>query len=194
MVYMLNHTDNESGCPTNNLILTPANKLRGKPNAVLKGCRVEASVHLGDSRWNNTEYSHPCVTLYKVGSWVEGIKSEEYSDTLLSIVFQRNKMGTSEYDKPCSSMFKGIYNHAWGGCYAGKVQGDFDQPTRMSVGLGLLERARDAIKSNDDVRREVYRRSRGCDLYTLVFGLLRIGIPVIIRDARFTREPFYSLT
>lgn len=162
------------------MILPAIGGLRGKPHKLLQGGKVFASVHLGFSHWAD-KYCHPSLTLGVEKEWSGG---ETYTETLLNIVFQRTDMRyAGEYGRECGGFLgNDPSGRKWSTCYAGRVDNTLDKRAHLEVGLGLLNRAYEAVRSDDELRRTLNKK--GCDLLELITGLQHIGIPVTVRNAR----------
>ncbi len=165
----------------NDLIIKSKSGMRGKRSDATKGGRIEARVYLGG---DYEGYGHPSVSLVVVRTW-ESTK-EEYDTTLLSVGFQRNRQ-LGLYDVPAKGFMKGPTGRTYSGCYAGRVEGRLEDIRHVDAGMRLLERAKEAIRESDGGLR-IKLATANCDLLTLIVGLRKIGVTVVIKDAKKAKQ------
>lgn len=174
---MANMTNNND-----NLVLKPLAGMRGKKHDTLKGCTVEAVVDLFDG-WARDGYHHPTLTLHKVGRYSDG---HEFKRKMLEIRFQRNditrKPEWRTEAEPAARGFLAGERGVWGRAYAGHIEGELGYVDYLTTGLTLLERAKEAVKKNDKLYRNLSKYDDA--LLSLIVGLRRIGVTVVVRGAR----------
>lgn len=181
MSNMMNNTEKT------NLILKPLKGMRGKRYDTLKGCTVTAMVDLADGY--RDDYHHPVLTLKKVREYDTG-DSSDYE--LMSVRFQRHNVdrnSTRGWTQPRMRGFLRGARGCWSHTYGGEVRGNAERLDYLTTGLGLIERANDAVRKDDALSRKLGRL--GCDMTTLIVGLRKIGVTVVIRNAKPVKE--YSL-
>ncbi len=162
----------------NDLILPAKGKLLGRSHRLIRDKALSAVL------WNNFvrvgDHCFPKLILKATDAY-----DEDDCLPLVVLKFQRHNASASwggfvKVGGVLADVTTGI---EWSTCYAGKIEADLSRRADvLKCGLDLLERAEDSLEQAD----KPYML--GCELSSMIKGLLNIGIPVIIKDGRLTAE------
>ncbi len=171
------------------LVLAPKTGLRGRKHTLFgKNSRLVAIVRTdanGGQGYPHSAYGHPTLTLSLIRLWpLGGGLSEEYDTSLLTVGFQRTRLDVPhenpEYDREFHGFMGGTNGRRFGATYAARVEGRLESSQYLAAGLEMIERAKEAIKEDYKLRGAL----KNCELSSLMIGLRRIGIMVIVKDGR----------
>jgi hypothetical protein len=179
------------------LVLKPVSGLRGKrPHSLPKGNLV-AFVWLDVSSVYDYsgKYEHPTLSLrvqYEA-NYGDGQKHHEDME-LLEVRFQRNRLDGDGIKNPARGFLAGQEPGRWSISYGPKVSGDLCHRRLVQAGLDLLERANEATRYSADEKLCRSLSRKDCDLLTMIAGLQRIGVTVVVRRGKPAKLPRVELT
>lgn len=183
----------------NDVVLNPISGLRGKRAHNLPKGDLVAFVWLNDDAFG--DWSHPELSLRVVRECKDGQSSTWTDETeLITIKYQRNRMNRptpSPHDRPAKGFLAGKvrggehFASVWCQSYGGKVEGQlgyYGEIRSIQAGLDLIDRANEAVSWRNNEKLAKALGKVGDSLLTLIAGLQRIGVKVVIRKGKLCKK------
>lgn len=184
----------------NDLVIKPLKGMRGKRHDLLKNGNVKAVIYLG---FTQDGYSHPALSLMVNKPYYEGCEERDDKNMLriryLASTQDASKRATfgmysteGDHDEVfCKSLSRGFLRGPVSSKLSAPFSGDLecraDNLAYLECGLGLLNRAKEAISADDkEGYANKYRKllHGKCDLLKLIVGLRLIGVTIVIKNGR----------
>lgn len=185
------------------VVLKPISGLRGKRSHNLPKGDLYAIVWLAenfDSQMSFGErFCHPEINLFIVSKDMSGVAPMFERRELLVMTYQRTDMTCSSESRKYLRGAKGFLRGAstrnrWSTAYAPKISGDMNYFKYFQAGVDLIERAKEAVSYDKNYNLARSLNKHDDDILTMIAGLQRIGVTVIVRNGRMAKKaPQYSL-
>jgi hypothetical protein len=185
----------------NDLILKPISGLRGKRHKSIPAGQLYAVVWLNEN--SQSDWCHPELELGVYYTCKTSTTVYDERKTLLSIRYQRTDRTKDKYSKsqgtppaPSIGFMRGnAPKGQWSRSYAMKITSESqwgNNINKFEAAVGLIQRAFDAVSY--DKSPKIYRilSKIDDDLLTLIAGLQRIGVTIVIKNGRKARLNMFS--
>jgi hypothetical protein len=177
------------------VVLKPVSGLRGKRHANIPKGDLYAIVWLQEKM--NDNFCHPELEL--VVAYQTKIDHNYYDErkSLLTVKFQRNNAYKDNRPGARSSGFMcgNAPRNKWSISYGMKIVSEslwgYSVKGFMAA-VGLLQRAMDNISYNNNPKLYMSLSRKGDDLLSLIAGLQRIGVTIVIRNGRLAKRNMMS--